>query len=84
MSEQAFSKRDSQEQGWEISECPRCQGRGYVTRTYDDYGMADPKDVQCPTCKGMTRVRISPVQVGSGNQAAMEPALSTRRSNAQK
>jgi hypothetical protein len=33
--------------------CPRCSGRGTVVKTYDDYGMADPKDVQCWTCRGV-------------------------------
>ena len=33
-------------------QCPRCNGKSTVVKTYDDYGMADPKDVPCPTCDG--------------------------------
>lgn len=36
--------------------CGRCGGRGTVVRTYDDYGMADPKDVPCPSCDGCGKV----------------------------
>jgi DnaJ-class molecular chaperone len=32
--------------------CSRCSGRGTVVKTYDDYGIADPKDVRCPCCDG--------------------------------
>lgn len=35
-----------------VQRCPRCKGEGSVTVTYDDYGMADPKDVMCPVCGG--------------------------------
>lgn len=37
--------------------CPRCAGTGKVVETYDDYGMADPKDVQCWVCLGSGKVR---------------------------
>src|SRR5215831_7527780 len=37
--------------------CPRCDGRGTVVKVYDEYGIADPKDVRCPTCEGSGRVR---------------------------
>lgn len=37
-------------------DCPRCNGMGIVVKTYDDYGMADSKDVPCPTCDGTGRV----------------------------
>jgi len=40
--------------------CPSCAGSGHVTRTYDDYGVADPKDVTCPTCNGSGRVVPAP------------------------
>jgi len=33
--------------------CPGCNGRGTRTKTYDDYGLADPKDVTCWACHGV-------------------------------
>jgi len=42
-----------------VSPCPNCGGRGAVTRIYDDYGYADPKDVQCGVCRGEPRARSS-------------------------
>lgn len=77
MSEAGFSKREFDEQGWSPTECPGCQGRGYVTKTYDDYGMADPKDVQCPTCKGMTRV--VPARRAVADEGATEQSGSDHR-----
>lgn len=35
-----------------ISICPTCRGKGTVVMTYDEYGIADPKDVTCPVCQG--------------------------------
>ncbi len=32
--------------------CQACRGFGTVRRTYDEYGMADPKDVTCYRCGG--------------------------------
>jgi DnaJ-class molecular chaperone len=37
--------------------CPRCDGSGRIWTTYDDYGMADPKEISCPTCNGTGKVR---------------------------
>jgi len=37
--------------------CPNCDGKGKVTKLYDDYGMLDPKDVRCPICEGSGRVQ---------------------------
>lgn len=30
--------------------CTECGGGGVVTRTYDEYGYADPKEEPCPLC----------------------------------
>jgi len=37
--------------------CPACDGKGTTVKTYDDYGMADPKNVRCWTCEGSGYVR---------------------------
>ena len=31
--------------------CSHCRGTGVTTTTYDEYGMADPKDVPCWYCQ---------------------------------
>jgi hypothetical protein len=36
-----------------MTRCPGCDGRGTRTKTYDEYGMADPKDVPCWVCRGL-------------------------------
>lgn len=41
-------------------QCPWCQGRGTRVQTYDDYGIADPKDVRCGICDGVGRVVPAP------------------------
>jgi hypothetical protein len=32
--------------------CEHCDGRGTVIKRYDEYGMADPKEVPCPFSVG--------------------------------